>query len=322
MGAKATEQPHSTTRASPTWLLNWFSQLTTTSTPTTKQSSSVILPWKKDSNKKALPKSSIVITDPIRVPTAATKTNSNIIQGGSSIKTIKNNTNKRPSITISLSPSTTNNHDNQRRNSQQTNYSSSSDQSSFIATSRRDTSGSIDRASVLSEIWSKTKRNKKRHSTSSGNVSTVSSSNSHQPGRFQWPASLRHSNRLVDETYLRPSSSTSISAADYYDSSLPSSYRQPTALRHIKRHSISSSVVNSTNDNTPSGSRPNSIILSSQPGSPQFTATTHLLNNFIVDPYYLSPQQQHDKYCCQHVNQRKLLRWEIKHELTKLAVDG
>lgn len=273
----------------PSWLVSWFSQITTSKqsslsssststrqTTATKQSSGIILPWKKDTV-KASPTSSVV--------TEACECESSF--GNSTLKKRKKKQQMvnqapqhqhRPSITISLSPSTG------RRNSQQTTHSSintSDDQNSYC---RRD-SGS-DR-SILSELWTKAKQ---RHP--------------HYP-RFHWPHKTNkdetQQQRQQQQQYyqLRPSS------IDYYydSSSLPSSVRQTHYFpKHLKRYSVSSSI----HDHTPSASRPNSIIYTSQPASPNFAA---LLSNNDVDTYWLNETTPK-------------LKWEIKHELTKLAMEG
>ncbi|KAI8080369.1 hypothetical protein BDF21DRAFT_362318 [Thamnidium elegans] len=260
------------------WLLGWFSQMTTPRQsssprqPSSKKNSGLILPWKKDTI-KASPTSSVV--------TEACECESSY--GNATLKKRKKKQQMvyqaqhqhRPSITISLSPSTG------RRNSQQTTHSSintSDDQNSYC---RRDSSS--DR-SILSELWTKAKQ---RHP--------------HYP-RFHWPNKTNkdETQQQQQQQYyqLRPSNNDC-----YYDSSsLPSSFRQTHFFpKHLKRYSVSSSI----HDHTPAGSRPNSIIYTSQPGSPNFAA---LLMNNDVDSYWLDETPK--------------LKWEIKHELTKLAMEG
>lgn len=265
MGTKATQSNHNNSK-SPAWLLNWFSQLTKPNNiPKQQQPNSLILPWKRD-NMKAAASSSVVITSPINVPCSEYTSSS---YGSSTIRkqSKAEEAPARPSITISLSPST------ERRNSQQTTCSSVKTTDSQYSYYRRDSNS--DR-SILSELWSKARR---RHP--------------HYP-KFHWP------HRRDETQQLMPSNN------DYYESSLPSSFRQHHFPRHLKRHSISSSLA--TNDNTPFGSRPNSIMYPSQPASPNFVAA--LLNNENIDSYWLNQQPS------------QKLRWDIKHELTKLAVDG
>ncbi|KAI7887669.1 uncharacterized protein EV154DRAFT_520377 [Mucor mucedo] len=249
-----------------TWLLNWFNQLGKPST--TKETSNIILPWKRDNNMKAAASS---FTTPINVPCSTSS-----FDTSSTSRNPQGEETPRPSITISLSP-------NERRNSQQTTCSSIRTAESQYSFNRRDSNS--DR-SILSELWSKARR---RHP--------------HYP-KFHWP----HSNNRRDETQQVILNNQQPN--DYQqDSSLPSSFRQHHFPRHLKRHSISSSLV-TTNDNTPFGSRPNSILYPSQPASPNMLPTSHLSHNeSVVDAYWL--QQPTDR-----------LRWNIKHELAKLAVDG
>ncbi|KAI9271047.1 hypothetical protein EDC94DRAFT_596946, partial [Helicostylum pulchrum] len=273
------------------WLVNWFSQMTQPKQSsslsssrqqptTTKQSSGIILPWKKDTIKAS--STSSVVTEACECESSF---------GNSTLKKRKKKQPQqmvyqtqpqqqqqhRPSITISLSPSTG------RRNSQQTTHSSintSDDQNSYC---RRDSSS--DR-SILSELWTKAKQ---RHP--------------HYP-RFHWPHKTNKDETQQQQQQqqyhqLRPSS------IDYYydSSSLPSSVRQTHFFpKHLKRYSVSSSI----HDHTPSPSRPSSIIYTSQPASPNFAA---LLFNNDVDTYWLNETPPK-------------LKWEIKHELTKLAMEG
>lgn len=125
-----------------------------------------------------------------------------------------------------------------------------------------------DERSVLAELWTKARR---RHP--------------HYP-KFHWPQQQK------DETLQQ------LMPEEY-------SFRNIHFPRHFKRQSISSSLP-TTNDNTPFGSRPNSIM--SQPGSPNMGAA--YLNNENVVSYWLNRQPS------------ERLRWDIKHELTKLAADG
>lgn len=189
----------------------------------------------------------------------------------------------RPSITISLSP-------NGRRNSQQTTCSSVHTAESQYSYYRRDSNS--DR-SILSELWSKARR---RHP--------------HYP-KFHWPHSRRDETQQLILNHHHNNN-------DYqqHESSLPSSFRQHHFPRHLKRHSISSSLATTTNDNTPFGSRPNSIIYPSQPASPSIKPTIHLNNNSNSN----NNNEYVDSYWLQRPTDR--LRWNIKHELAKLAVDG
>ncbi|GAN06149.1 type 11 methyltransferase [Mucor ambiguus] len=305
--------------SSPTWLLNWFSQLTKPSLKSSSSSSnssvstapSVVLPWKN--SHKSLPSSSVVITDPINVPTIKyTPSSENVNRPEKQPSTQPPQQSQqldqhRPSITISLTPSVVS---SERRNSQQTISSSlttSDDQYSTTAASyyqRRDSS----ERSILSELWSKARR---RHP--------------HYP-RFHWPH--RHAQSLGSSPqqqppYMRvqpPTADDSITAAQAQAAaaatSCPSSYRhQHYFPRHFKRHSISSLMTSA--DNTPSGSRPNSVVLS-QPTSPNFAALLVKRQNEDddVDNYWLSD----DNSCSCQVSKKE--RWIIKHELIKLAVDG
>ncbi|KAK4508830.1 uncharacterized protein ATC70_013453 [Mucor velutinosus] len=305
--------------SSPTWLLSWFSQLTKPNLKSSSSSShssisttpSVILPWKN--NHKASPSSSVVITDPINVPTIKYTPSSEHVnrpEKRSFTQQPQQQDQHRPSITISLTPSVVS---SERRNSQQTissSFTTSDDQYSTTAASyyqRRDSS----ERSILSELWSKARR---RHP--------------HYP-RFHWPH--RHAQSLGSSPqqqppYMRVQPSTtddSITAAQAQAAaaaaaaiSCPSSYRhQHYFPRHFKRHSISSLMTSA--DNTPSGSRPNSVMLS-QPTSPNFAALLVKRQNEDddVDNYWLSDE---DSCSCQVLKKE---RWIIKHELITLAVDG
>ncbi|KAL0137626.1 hypothetical protein V8B55DRAFT_1530357 [Mucor lusitanicus] len=289
--------------SSPTWLLSWFSQLTKPSLKSSSSSSnssistapSVILPWRN--SHKSSPSSSVVITDPINVPSIKYTPSSENVNRPEKRPSTQQQDQHRPSITISLTPSVVS---SERRNSQQTissSFTTSDDQYSTTAASyyqRRDSS----ERSILSELWSKARR---RHP--------------HYP-RFHWPH--RHAQSLGSSPqqqppYMRvqpPATDDSIAAAAAA-TSCPSSYRhQHYFPRHFKRHSISSLMT--TADNTPSGSRPNSVVLS-QPTSPNFAAllVKRQCEDDDVDNYWLSDE---DSCSCQ--------RWVIKHELIKLAVDG
>lgn len=116
-----------------------------------------------------------------------------------------------------------------------------------------------------------------------------------------WSKAKRH-HKQPKFHYFHRNNNNNSKEEEYYDS-LPSSYRQPLP-KHLKRHSISSSY-----DTTPLPSRPNSIIFnsnhSSQPASPHFSAA-FLLNNDVIDSYALNDA----------------IRWQVKHELVKLAIDG
>lgn len=303
--------------SSPAWLIHWFSQLTKPSLKSSSSSSnssistppSVILPWKN--NHKSSPSSSVVITDPINVPTIKyTPSSENVNRPEKRPSTqqpqqLQLQDQHRPSITISLTPSVVS---SERRNSQQTissSFTTSDDQYSTTAASyyqRRDSS----ERSILSELWSKARR---RHPN--------------YP-RFHWPH--RHAQSLGSSPqqqppYMRvqpPTADDSITAAQAAAAaaSCPSSYRhQHYYPRHFKRHSISSLMTSA--DNTPSGSRPNSVILS-QPTSPNFAALLVKRQNEDddVDNYWLSDE---DSCSCQIFKKE---RWMIKHELIKLAVDG
>ena len=250
------------------WLLNWFNGIIKSNSSAT-QKSSVILPWKQDTMKSTAT-TSIVITEPINVPPIMNEyTPQQIRIPEQSSITIKAS---RPSITISESG---------RRSSQQTTCSSiNTDYSSYH---RRDSNSS----SVISDLWTKAKR--------------------HKHPKFHWPHRYHQQQQQQKEDVLNPESlPSSYRQQSLNPGSLPSSYRQQGIPKHLKRHSISSSFINSTTDNTPSCSRPNSVLYS-QPGSPSFAA--YLLNNDHIDSYLLN-------------NEKEGLRWVVKHDLIKLAVDG
>lgn len=302
---------------SPTWLINWFSQLTK---PTLKSSSSssnsssistpsVILPWKN--NHKSSPSSSVVITDPINVPTIKYTPSSE----NTNRPEKRQSTQHRPSITISLTPSVVS---SERRNSQQTISSSvttSDDQYSTTAASyyqRRDSS----ERSILSELWSKARRrhpNYPRFHWPHRHAQSLGSSPQQQPPymRVQPP-------QTADDSITTAAQAQAQAQAQAAATSCPSSYRhQHYFPRHLKRHSISSLMTSS--DNTPSGSRPNSVVIS-QPTSPNFAALLVKKQNedddIDIDNYCLTDEDS----CSCHVFKRD--RWLIKHELIKLAVDG
>jgi hypothetical protein len=286
MGTKATQKDKNN-QSPPTWLLNWFSQLTKPNnnnnnnnnninnkampTTSTTKTTAKILPWKNKST------TSIAITEPINVPTV-NYTPASYHSQQSTLKYNRKDNHHRPSITISLTPSVIS---SERRNSQQTISSSSDDQYSTTAASyyqRRDSS----ERSVLSELWSKAKR---RHPN--------------YP-KFRWP--YRHAQSLSTSPYQ--------TQQDPITTSCPSSYRQQ---HYFKRHSISSLMTSA--DNTPSVSRPNSVIYTpSQPTSPNFAALLVKNNEKDIENYWLNG----DKEDCL----LKKERWMIKHELAKLAVDG
>ncbi|KAI8054939.1 uncharacterized protein B0P05DRAFT_560825 [Gilbertella persicaria] len=156
-----------------------------------------------------------------------------------------------------------------RRGSQQTLSNSSltsDDQYSTTAASYYQRRDSSER-SMLSELWSKAKR---RHP--------------HYP-RFQ-TSKKSHDTISCPSSYHR-----------YYTSHIP---------QHLKRHSISSSFLTNSVDNTPCVSRPNSIIYTpSQPTSPfiKNQSSEDVIDHFLLE----DPIQE---------------RWTIKHELIKLAIDG
>lgn len=75
-------------------------------------------------------------------------------------------------------------------------------------------------------------------------------------------------------------------------------------------------------DNTPSVSRPNSVMYTpSQPGSPNFAAllVKNSREDEDIDAYWLNGDKEENCFC-QHGLKKE--RWMIKHELAKLAVDG
>ncbi|CEP17150.1 hypothetical protein [Parasitella parasitica] len=297
-------------RSSPIWLLSWFSQLTKSNVKSSSSSSnsslstasSVAIPWKKIH--KSSPTSSVVVTDPINVPTIKYTPSSQNASKPEKRLSIYQQDQHRPSITISLTPSIVS---SERRNSQQTISSSittSDDQYSTTAASyyqRRDSS----ERSILSELWSKARR---RHPN--------------YP-RFHWPH--RHAQSLSSSPQQPPHcmraqpppTDDSISAAAAAAAaSCPSSYRhQHYFPRYNKRHSISSLMTSA--DNTPSGSRPNSVIIS-QPTSPNFAAllTKKQNEDDDIDNYCLVDEDS----CAFNIMKKD--RWLIKHELIKLALDG
>ncbi|KAI8370028.1 hypothetical protein EDC96DRAFT_502793 [Choanephora cucurbitarum] len=81
-----------------------------------------------------------------------------------------------------------------------------------------------------------------------------------------------------------------------------------------QRHSISSSFFSNSVDNTPSASRPNSVIYTlSQPTSPNFL---ECIRNYSSDEIEHFVLDQEDLWLTTND------RWRIKHELTTLAIDG
>jgi hypothetical protein len=317
MGAKATQQQHSIQQdknnkpSSPTWLKNWFSQLTKPTstnkamptTSTTKTTAKIALPWKNKSASTSVT-SSIAISEPINVPLV----NYTPASYHSQQSTARyNGKYHRPSITISLTPSIIS---SERRNSQQTVSSSvttSDDQYSTAAASyyqRRDSS----ERSVLSEFWRKAKRRHPNYPRF--NWSRNAQSLSTSPNQIQQQQQQQQQQQHI-----------CIDPQDPITTSCPSSYRhQHYFPRHLKRHSISS-LLTST-DNTPSASRPNSVIYTpSQPASPNFAAL--LVKNGREDEdienYWLNGDKEDNCFCLQS---SKKERWMIKHELTKLAVEG
>ncbi|KAI9480870.1 MAG: hypothetical protein EXX96DRAFT_538104 [Benjaminiella poitrasii] len=341
--------------SSSTWLVNWFSQLTKSAsnsnhedkdkeegTKTSSSSSSVILPWKKDMNNIKSPSSSVLITKPTIVNTSSSSSS----DSNRKARLLQQHKH-RPSITISLSPSMAS---SERRNSQQTSISNNStssvvstsdDQYSTAAASyyqRRDSS----ERSVLSELWSKAKR---RHPN--------------YP-RFHWPHRRHHSPPPPppppSSTLFMPTQQQQIMARMVPDlmtamaadttatttNSCPSSYRQQHHYfpRHLKRHSVSSLVNNNNNnqlyssaDNTPSSaSRPSSVVIYSRPDSPNnkkqcddllddidhHSLLFSLNNNNITEGSFCCSCC----YCCSCTNHLRNEHWVVKHELTKLAVDG